>query len=129
MLLVDTSVWIDAFRGHLRLRDYVQPEDLATCAVIVQEVLQGVTSETLLREVRRILAAAAMLENPLYLDVYEAAAEIYRTGRKAGFTIRRPNDCLIAVVALKHDIPVLHADRDFDMIARFTSLQAQNVYA
>ena len=111
------------------MRDYVEPQDVATCALIVQEVLQGVRSESALRDVRRMLLAAAMLENPLYLDLFEEAAEIYRTGRRAAFTIRRPNDCLIAAIAIRHNVPVLHADRDFEVIARFTSLRAQNVYA
>jgi len=39
--------------------------------------------------------------------------------------VRALTDCLIAVVALRESLPVLHADRDFDVLARHTSLRAE----
>ena len=31
--------------------------------------------------------------------------------------------CLVAAVAIREEVPVLHADRDFDLIAEHTSLR------
>lgn len=62
----------------------------------------------------------------LQLDPVEAAvgaADLYRTLRKKGVTIRKPNDCLIAHYALSYDIPLLHYDVDFEQIAQHTPLR------
>jgi len=37
--------------------------------------------------------------------------------------VRRLIDCLIAAVAIRADVPVLHADTDFDVLARRTALR------
>ena len=129
MVLVDSSVWVDDFRGNLRVLDYVRFDEIATCPIVMQEALQGVTSERAWREVWQTLSAAAMLEASIDLELFVEAAQLYRKGRSAGYTIRKSADCLIAAIAIAHDIPVLHADRDFDIIARFSALQARNVYA
>ncbi|GAB4050855.1 type II toxin-antitoxin system VapC family toxin [Spirosoma litoris] len=128
-VLVDTSVWIDYIRQrdvaqarllqkYLRLSD----ESIYMTATIVQEILQGVYEDSLFNQVKRNLLALAILK----LDPVEAAIEaatLYRTLRKKGVTIRKPNDCLIAHYAIFYDIPVLHNDIDFDQIARFTALR------
>lgn len=129
MLLVDSSVWVEDFRGHLRVTDYVRSDEIATCPLVMQEALQGVRSERAWREVWQTLSAAALLEPSIDLDLFIEAAQLYRKGRSAGFTIRKSADCVIAAIAIAHDMPVLHADRDFDTIARFSALQARNVYA
>lgn len=62
----------------------------------------------------------------LQLNPIEAAigaADLYRTLRKKGVTIRKPNDCLIAHYAIFYDIPLLHNDIDFGQIAQHTPLR------
>lgn len=121
MVLADTSVWIDFFAGRdlpnvERLVDLIdRGEDLCVCGVILAEVLQGI------REDREYRKTKAYLEDLIYLDlprkVYLGAAEIYRSLRAAGVTIRNTVDCLIAAVCMEHDAILLHNDRDFDAIA------------
>ena len=55
---------------------------------------------------------------------YDRAAELYLRCRRGGETVRNLIDCLIAAVAIRSGIPVLHNDRDFDVLARHTELQA-----
>jgi hypothetical protein len=59
-------------------------------------------------------------ENLLYLPMVQPgfvmSAEIYRSLRQRGITTGKPLDCMIASVALIHDVPLLHNDRDFDPI-------------
>jgi predicted nucleic acid-binding protein len=57
------------------------------------------------------------------LKSFLAAAQIYREGRRHGFTIRSVVDCLIAAVAIEHGATIWHKDRDYDMIARYTPLR------
>lgn len=127
-MIVDTSVWIDVLRNNSTpkaefLKKYIsagkQPYITPT---ILQEVLQGVSDEERYKHVKEGILANKLLT----LDPVEAAigaAELYRSLRKKGVTIRRPNDCLIAYYALVHDLPVLHNDVDFDQIARHTALR------
>jgi hypothetical protein len=68
-----------------------------------------------------------MFDAPVPLARFEFAGEIFRTIRAGAFTIRSLNDCLIAAIAMHHDVTLLHGDRDFDYIARFFPLRARNV--
>lgn len=128
MILVDTSAWVEFLRGtdsrmHHRVRQVIAAEEpLATTEVIVMEVLAGARDEVHLRQLRRLLLRCELL--PLHgLVDYEAAASLYRACRRHGETIRRLTDCVIAVPALRADAAVLHADRDFDVIARHSALR------
>ncbi len=59
-------------------------------------------------------------DNLIFLPTSQAAfiksADVYRSLRKKGITIRKPVDCIIVSVAIAHEIPLLHNDRDFDRI-------------
>lgn len=132
-VLVDTSVWIDWFKKN---RITTQTDLLATffeheiplyvTAVILQEVVQGIRDDEVYKEVKGILLRVPMLRlNPVEAAI--SAADLYRSLRKKGVTIRKPNDCLIAHYAIFYDIPVLHSDVDFDQIARFTALRIATI--
>jgi predicted nucleic acid-binding protein len=122
MLLVDSSVWIDLARGvatdATRLLDARDDADeLATAGIIVQEVLQGATSDSLFQRLRDRFWGMLILE-PRELSTYEVAAQLYRGARRKGLTIRKPNDCLIAALALEHGALLVHNDRDFLALAQ-----------
>ena len=64
---------------------------------------------------------------PLRQEVYDTAIDLYRTARRAGFTVRSGVDCLIAACALRNGLTVAHHDRDFAALARVSPLQAREV--
>ena len=126
VVLVDTSVWIaDSVRAGF-IASHTDLDELATCPPVIQEVLQGTQAQSYVA-VRKALFAARILESPMSIEVFEDAADIYRSGRAIGFSIRSAFDCLIAAVAIRNDVEVLHSDRDFETIARFTRLQSRYV--
>jgi len=127
--LVDTSVWIEVFRKATRLdlESVVPFDDIVTCLPIVQEVLQGFRDERAFRIARDSLRSLPTVESPLAMDVIEDAVGLYRRARHAGLTIRSSVDCLIAACALRHDLEVLHRDRDFEALAAVSPLRARNV--
>lgn len=131
MVLVDTSIWIETFRRQspLDLDSVVDFDDIVTCGPVIQEVVQGFDDERACRIARQAMRALPMLENPMSVEVYEQAAELFRQGRRMGKTVRSGVDCLIAVCALRHDAEVLHCDRDFDTIASFTALRARSLHS
>ncbi|HYM09264.1 MAG TPA: PIN domain-containing protein [Bryobacterales bacterium] len=125
MILVDTSVWIELLSGTWVER--VSEDDLlqfVTCGPILQEVLQGLRAGPLSDAFHEAFLALPRLSDPLPLSAFLQAAEIYRQGRRKGYTIRSSTDCLIAAIAVENRVPVWHKDRDFSVIARYTSLEA-----
>lgn len=125
MILVDTSVWIDVFRARrpLDLEALVDLDDVATCLPIVQEVLQGFRDERAHRRAREAMLAFPTVESPLRAEVFLEAVDLYRTARRGGRTVRSSVDCLIAACAIRHDLEVLHRDRDFAAISEISTLR------
>jgi predicted nucleic acid-binding protein len=125
MILIDTSAWIEFLRDTgspvCNRVDQLLEDDLAICDPIRMEVLAGARSEQHLRSLRGLLARASLL--PTHSIDYEDAAALYRTCRRSGETVRRLIDCLIAAVAIRGGLPILHADSDFDVLARHTRLR------
>ncbi len=129
MVLVDTSVWIEVFKRKdpLDLESLVSLEEVVTCLPVVQEVLQGFRDEAAFRTAHDALLQLPILENPLQLEVFEEAVSLYRTARRAGFTVRSSTDCLICACALRHDVEILHIDRDYGTLARISPLRQRRI--
>ena len=125
MVLVDTSAWVEVFRrpSRLDLESLVDFDEVVTCLPVVQEVLQGFTSEDRYRSARDAVLALPIVESPLSEAVVLEAVDLYRRARRAGLTVRSGVDCLIAACAIRHDLTVLHKDRDFAALARVSSLR------
>ena len=128
MIVADTSAWTELLRRtgsgvdqalRRALRD---PHELAVTEVVVMELLAGARSPRHLRDLRSLLLVPRLLRLR-GLDAYEHAAELYRRCRAGGETVRKLTDCLVAVPAIEAGAPVLHADRDFDVLARHTRLE------
>jgi predicted nucleic acid-binding protein len=99
-------------------------EPAYTTDVVVMEVLAGARDDDHRDRLRRLLARCEHL--PVEgLDDFETAADLFRACRRGGETVRALTDCLIAAVALRTSVPVLHADRDFDVLAHHTGLRAE----
>ena len=128
MVLVDTSVWIEAFANppRVKLERLIDIDEIVTCLPVYQEVLQGFRDEFAYRRARTAMAALPMLESPLSHAVVDDAVGLYRAARRAGLTIRSRIDCLIAACALRSDIEILHVDRDFDLLARVAPLRVRS---
>jgi len=131
MVLVDTTVWIDFFSGKSTSgvdeleRLLNEGEDICTCGIILTEVLQGIREG---EDYQRTLSRFdSFLYLPMNRQVFVRAAEIYRSLRHRGITIRKPVDCVIASVAIEHDIAFLHNDRDFDPIETHCGLRVLKI--
>ena len=123
MILADTSVWIEMLAGRLRPLKATDLPAVVTCGPVIQEVLQGLRPGTDSEAFREAFLAIPVLSNPVPLDLYLSAADIYRLGRRKGITIRSSMVCLIAAIAIHNRIAVWHRDRDFNAIARYTALE------
>lgn len=129
MILIDTSVWIEVFRRTkpLDLESHVPFDDVVTCLPIVQEVLQGFRDENAFRVARDAMNALPIVESPLGRGVFEDAVNLYRLARRTGLTIRSSVDCLISACAIRHDLELMHRDRDFDVLASISALRVRKL--
>ena len=128
MIVVDTSVWIDVLNDTpapqaQRCTQLIESgEPIALTDVILTEVLQGLRSDREAALVERHLRAFPVLRLE-ELDDFVLAATLYRAARRAGVTIRKTLDCLIAAPCVRTGAPLLHADGDFDRLATCTPLR------
>jgi len=131
MVIVDTSVWVDFFRGTDtpqvgRLeRLLAESEDVCICGVILAEVLQGIRADS--DYARTVSRFNAFLFLEMNRGTFVRAAQIYRGLRRRGITVSKPVDCMIAAVAIEHNVALLHNDRDFDPIEEFCGLKVVEV--
>lgn len=125
MILVDTSVWIEVFRARrpLDLEDILDFDDVVICLPVVQEVLHGFRDEPAYRRAREAMFSLPIVESPLGESVFTDAVGLYRSARRAGLTVRSSFDCLIAACAIRHDLEVLHRDRDYAALSEVSPLR------
>jgi len=131
MILVDTTVWIDFFTGkptpQVDILELLISEghDICVCGLVLTEVLQGVREEKQYKKIRTYFNHLVFL--PMTQTMHFHSAEIYRSLRKKGITIRKPIDCMIASVAIAHKIQLLHNDKDFTPIEKHCGLKTVKI--
>jgi len=128
VIVVDTSVWIDVLNAvdNAKTKRCIELiEDgapIALTEVVLTELLQGMRSDREAKQVERHFRAFPMLRLEA-IDDFVLAAQLYRTARGSGITIRKTLDCLIAAPCIRAGVPILHADEDFDRLATCTPLK------
>lgn len=130
MIVVDTSVLIDFFRG-LETPATIQLTELngdnrpfAIPGVCCQELLQGAKDETEWSLLADYLGTQRILHPVDLWKTHIQAARIYFDLRRRGITVRSTVDCWIAQLVVEIDGTLLHDDEDFDRIAEVRELQA-----
>jgi len=117
MIFVDSSVWIDYFRGSPtpqaeQLDALLGREELAVGDIVLAEVLQGFDRDRDFDTARDVLALTMVEVGGR--DVAIQAARHFRLLRARGITIRKTIDTLIATRCIMDGLPLLYSDRDFD---------------
>ena len=103
------------------MREAIAGREVVVIDPILLEVMAGAQRDSV-ASLQRLLVAQHVEGLIPRLDWLDAA-RIYRELRRRGETLRSQTDALIAAVAIRLDVPVLHRDRDFDTIARHTPLR------
>lgn len=131
MVLVDSSVLVDFFRGRdtpavRRLSEIETSGEEAGWAlplVCFQEILQGAKNEREWKLLRGALESQEIVGPGEPVAVHLEAARIFFDCRRKGWTVRSSTDCLIAALALERGDTLLHDDADFDAIAKVRPLR------
>lgn len=128
MILVDSSVWIDYFRGTGtaqtdKLDSLLGTELLATGDLMLAEVLQGFTSDDDFEQARKLLTSMDVIELGSR-DIGIQAARNFRVLRARGITVRKTIDTIIATRCLVDGHSLLFSDRDFAPFVEHLGLQS-----
>ena len=128
MILVDSSVWIDYFRGNATrqteiLDSLLGAEPLAVGDLILVEVLQGFHNERDFRQAKKLLTSLTVVDLGGQQMAVQAAQN-YRRLRLQGVTVHKTIDTVIATYCIENRWPLLHADRDFDPFCKHLGLRS-----
>lgn len=128
MILVDSSVWIDYFRGTAtpqtdRLDNLLGSEPLTIGDLILTEVLQGFTSDRDFNQAKKLLTSLVVIELG-GLEIAIQAAKNYRKLRDLGITSRKTIDTVIATRCIAGGYTLLHSDRDFEPFVTHLGLRS-----
>lgn len=128
MILVDSSVWIDYFRGAATAQtaklDVLLPKDrLAVGDLVVAEVLRGFRDDGAFERARKVLDAFVFVELGGYRIAVQAAKN-YRLLKGRGISVRKTVDTIIATKCIEDGFSLLHSDRDFDPFVEHLGLKS-----
>lgn len=128
MILVDSSVWIDYFRGVPtpqtdRLDALLGIEPLIVGDIVLAEVLQGFADDRDFNQARKLLASLIIVDLG-GKDVAIQAAKNFRALRRLGITVRKTVDAIIATRCIRSGFTLLYSDRDFDPFVQHLGLRS-----
>jgi predicted nucleic acid-binding protein len=128
VILVDSSVWIDYFRGVStpqvgRLDELLGSEIVATGDLVLTEVLQGFRTDRDFNEATRLLTSLVIVDLG-GRDVAIQAARNFRALRALGVTVRKTIDAVIATRCIESRLALLYSDRDFEPFVRHLGLRS-----
>ena len=128
MILVDSSVWIDYFRGTTtpqteKLDSLLGVEPIATGDLILTEVLQGFVSDRDFNQAKKLMTSLVIVDLGGQ-DIAIQAARNFRVLRSLGVTVRKTIDTVIATRCIESELPLLYGDRDFDPFVKHLGLRS-----
>ena len=131
MIFVDSSVWIDYFRGvttkETELLDALLGiEPIAIGDLVLAEVLQGFKSERDFNQAKKLLTSLVMVDM-LGQEIAIQAARNFRSLRERGITVRKTIDTIIATYCIENDLALLHSGRDFDAFVEHLNLRSAQI--
>lgn len=128
MILVDSSVWIDYFRGTVtpeteRLDGLLGIEPVCVGDLVLAEVLQGFNTDVAFNQARKLLTSLDVVDLGGQEMAIQAARN-FRTLRLMGMTARKTIDTLVATACIEHDFTLLFSDRDFEPFVEHLGLRS-----
>jgi len=128
VILVDSSVWIDYFRGTMtpqveKLDSLLGAEPIVTGDLILTEVLQGFVSDRDFNQARKLMTSLVVVDM-VGQDMAVQAAKNFRALRALGITMRKTIDTVIATRCIESGLPLLYSDRDFDPFIKHLGLRS-----
>jgi len=119
MILVDTSAWIEFFRGREPLAnavdDALAANEAALCGPVETEIRRGLVGERERSKVLPLLESCHCLAQPF--ELWHEAGDLGFMLRRRGIT-PKTHDLLIAIYALSYSAMLLTMDKDFALMRK-----------
>lgn len=128
MKLIDSSCWVDYYRpdGDPRIQsavaDALESDEAAICGMIRIEILSYIARQAEYDAVAEDFSG--MRDLPLTPREYDTAVAVGRALRAKGASVP-PTDLLIAAAAINNNALLLHCDRHFLTIGKYSDLKQQ----
>ena len=128
MVIVDSSVWIDAFNGQITPHTrWLQARltgggEVGLTSLVLCEVLRGFRSDQQFQQTKIQLLALPIFDR-VSSELAQESAENFRILRKRGVTVRKTIDCLIATFCILEGYELLHKDTDYQGFEDFLGLK------
>jgi predicted nucleic acid-binding protein len=117
-ILVDSSVWIDILRVNPawpaeRAAELLGTQNVILADLVLVEVARGLSSRA---QMKLLLARFSAFEQIAItsMDIARKAIRNHLSLSEKGITVRGTVDLLLATWCIENDVPLLHADRDFE---------------
>ncbi|WP_332675499.1 type II toxin-antitoxin system VapC family toxin [Aromatoleum sp.] len=128
MILVDSGVWIDYFRGTEtpqteKLDSLLGVEIVAVGDLILTEVLQGFPNERDFNQAKKLMTLLVVIDLGGQ-EISIQAARNFRLLRARGVTVRKTIDTVIATRCIESGLSLLYGDRDFDPFVEHLGLRS-----
>lgn len=122
MVIADTSVWIEYFKGgdepaRAALRGLIRADQVALAGVVLAELLQGCRSPKEADTILSTLAGLRFLQDSF--STWKRSGELSVSLRRKGLTLPL-SDLIIAALAIEHRCPVYSLDPHFEQIPGLT---------
>ena len=126
MVLVDSSVWVDFFRGRQTpevetLDELLQEELVCTCRLIKAEIIPGANTRKEFDLLKDYFSVLPLLDDPL--EFWEQIVDWRFTLKKKGVDGIDIADLMIAVLAREYECPLLTRDRHFRLMKPVMGLE------
>jgi predicted nucleic acid-binding protein len=127
MVIVDTSAWIEYFRGGLprvvsKVDQCLEQELVGIGDLVYCEVIQGIRVARERSDVSALLLSLPRFDMVGFRMAEKSAAN-HRLLRSRGVTVRKTIDVLIGTFCAEHGLQLLHSDSDFDLMARHIGIE------
>ena len=128
MIFVDSSVWIDYFRGTAtpqteKFDSLLKTDLIVTGDLVLTEVLQGFASDRDFNQAKKLMTSLVVLDMARQ-EIAIQAAKNFRTLRALGITVRKTIDTIIATRCIASGLPLLYSDKDFDPFVEHLGLRS-----
>lgn len=116
-VIIDTSLWIEYFKGSAPnasvVEQLVMEEHAVTTGLVLAELLQGVRSEREGQTIAEVFGGLPTLE--ITTEIWKAAGQLACALRRQGVTVPL-TDVALGALALEHHLLIFSLDTHFERI-------------
>lgn len=123
MILVDSCVWIDLFKGKstfqvlfLENLSLTLSQEICINHIIYFEVLRGIVSNKEQRRVKKIFDRLEFFDHKN--KDFDELITVYKKCQQKGFTLTKLGDWLIYKSVIDHSLELLTSDKDFKKLSK-----------